>query len=220
MIVSVVATTLQFQKRPAVILVGVIALLALVFGAGRSISRFADRVATTRERTLTAIQFAAVNGEAGTPRGGSLTVDEQEMSNAQLDFMAFPLQFQPNANHQLTLSSGGKSFLLGPLVSADRDATTGVLVYRFSPEAGDEVSFTIERSVFPWPTPFQMNFMTGAPTATWGRALYYRLRWKKPTGARLEMVWTYDQAYFSSGGWKAVWTRGGSGGLMRVEIQP
>lgn len=82
------------------------------------------------------------------------------------------------------------------------------------------MSFSIDRSLLSWPTPFRMNFMTGAPTATWGRSLYYRLRWKKPTGVRLEMIWAFQQDYFADGGWTDVWTRGGSGGLICLDIRP
>ena len=62
--------------------------------------------------------------------------------------------------------------------------------------------------------------MTGAPATSWRRHLYYRLAWKKPSGAKLEMTWHYRQNFSPVGGWTDVWTREGSGGLSQVEVRP
>ncbi|MGE5326410.1 MAG: hypothetical protein ACM3NO_05180, partial [Deltaproteobacteria bacterium] len=69
-----------------------------------------------------------------------------------------------------------------------------------TPEPGDEVSLTVKRSFMSWPTPFEMNFMTGH-SPSWKRHVYYHLRWKKRSGASLEMAWRYEQWYYGSLGW-------------------
>jgi hypothetical protein len=64
---------------------------------------------------------------------------------------------------------------------------------------GDELSFTLERSLLPWPTPFAFNFMTGqAPSRK--RHRYYRLVWTKRSGARLEMIWRYEEWFYPDNG--------------------
>jgi hypothetical protein len=63
-----------------------------------------------------------------------------------------------------------------------------------------EISLTKERSYLSWPNPFEMNFMTGW-TPSKKRFTYYRLVAKKPSGARLEMLWRFEEYYYSRGGW-------------------
>ena len=83
----------------------------------------------------------------------------------------------------------------------------------------------IRRSVLSWPTPFEINFMTGH-SPSWKRHLYYKLRWKKTTGATLDMIWRYEQFFYGqqlipgNGGWgSGFMTREGSTGLIQVTIK-
>jgi hypothetical protein len=87
------------------------------------------------------------------------------------------------------------------------------------PPAGDDTSIEIRRSILNWPTPFEVNFMTGH-SPSWKRHLYYRARWKKSSGATLEMLWRYEQYFYPGNGWgSGFMTREGSTGLIRVDIK-
>jgi hypothetical protein len=54
--------------------------------------------------------------------------------------------------------------------------------------------------------------------------LYYVLRWKKTTGATLDMIWRYEQFFYGQqlipgNGWgSGFMTREGSTGLIQVAI--
>src|SRR5947207_2938446 len=81
-----------------------------------------------------------------------------------------------------------------PILSADGKSFTPVL------DSGDEVALTVDRSWLSWPTPFETNFMTGH-TTSWRRNRYYRLIWKKRSGATLEARWRYEQWRYPAFGW-------------------
>jgi hypothetical protein len=71
-----------------------------------------------------------------------------------------------------------------------------------------------------WPTPFDINFMTGH-SPSWKRNLYYALDWRKASGQRLEMVWHYEQYFYPGDGWTSGFMiREGATGLIRVKISP
>jgi hypothetical protein len=87
------------------------------------------------------------------------------------------------------------------------------------PPAGDDASIESRRSILNWPTPFEVNFMTGH-SPSWKRHFYYRVRWKKSSGANLEMLWRYEQFFYPGNGWASGFmTREGSTGLIRVDIK-
>ena len=82
--------------------------------------------------------------------------------------------------------AGGQSFVLGShavAISGGDDDIPG-----FAAEPGDAASLIIDRSALIWPTPFDFNFMTGR-SPSWKRHLYYRLSWRKASGARLDVLW-------------------------------
>lgn len=120
---------------------------------------------------------------------------------------------QVDANDQLLLVDGGRNFVLGIRAGTMPGADEPVPAYAAEP--GDMTSVILERSLLSWPTPFEMNFMTGQ-SPSWRRHLYYRLFWKKASGARLDMVWRFEQGFDAVNGWRAA----GQEGLMRVEIGP
>src|SRR5208282_3075137 len=67
-------------------------------------------------------------------------------------------------------------------------------------------------------TPFEMNFMTGK-SPSWRRNLYYRLVWKKASGAKLVMVWRFEQGFYPDDGWTSgTMSREGSTGLLQVDV--
>lgn len=104
----------------------------------------------------------------------------------------------PDAAHRVTVSVNGRCFTFGPIHSG-RSAMPGAY-FRFIPDAGDVVSLTQRRSALAWPTPFHFSIMGGS-YASWRRHSYYRLEWKKVSGATLEMVWRDEQVFFPQAGW-------------------
>jgi hypothetical protein len=78
------------------------------------------------------------------------------------------------------LTYEGGSFRIGELTLDDKPYAvrmqsglplpTGGRSFTLTPEPGDETSFTIRRSCLSWPTPFEMNFMTGH-VSSWRRHL-------------------------------------------------
>ncbi|OLD85931.1 MAG: hypothetical protein DMF36_09230 [Verrucomicrobia bacterium] len=190
----------------------VIGIVASWIFAGRQISLFLDRFGTI-EMTSARINSIVYEGR-GT--GGILHVNDLALS---LNDRNGP---SPNIgttkNGQLGLADGGKVFAFGPPRSEAENLST-------VPPAGDDASIEIRRSVLNWPTPFEVNFMTGH-SPSWKRHLYYKLRWKKTTGATLDMIWRYEQFFYGqrlilgNGGWgSGFMTREGSTGLIQVTIK-
>jgi hypothetical protein len=192
-------------------------LVALVIGtvgswifAGRQISVFLDRFGTIE---MNSARISSI-GYEGNGTGGTLRVNDLRLS---LNDKNGP---SPNIgttkNNQLGLADGGKVFAFGPPRS-DADNLSAV------PSAGDDASIEIRRSILSWPTPFEFNFMTGH-SPSWKRHLYYKLRWKKDTGATLAMIWRYEQFFYGQqlvpGGWgSGFMTRERSTGLIQVTIK-
>jgi hypothetical protein len=190
----------------AVLIAVVIVFLATWIFYGHQISLLLDRVGTI-EMTSARINSIAYQGN-GT--GGILHVNDLELSLNDRNGPAPSIG--TTKNDQLALAERGKVFAFGPVrTEAENLATV--------PPAGDDASIEIRRSILNWPTPFEDNFMTGH-SPSWKRHLYYRMRWKKPSGASLEMLWRYEQFFYSGNGWASGFmTHEGSTGLIRVEIK-
>ncbi len=190
----------------AVLIAVVIIFLATWIFYGRQISLLLDRFGTI-EMTSARINSIAYQG-SGT--GGILHVNDLDLSLNDRNGPA------PNIgttkNDQLALADRGKVFAFGPVrTEAENLATV--------PPAGDDASIEIRRSILNWPTPFEVNFMTGH-SPSWKRHLYYRVHWKKSAGANLEMLWRYEQYFYPGNGWASGFmTRQGFTGLIRVEIK-
>src|ERR1700688_4344479 len=179
-----------------------------IFG-GRQLSLFMDRFGTI-ETTSTRINSIAYEG-SGT--GGVLRINDLALSLNETNGLT------PNIgttkDDQLALAAGGKGFAFGPSRSP---ADSGDDQLAATMPAGDDASLTIRRSVLNWPTPFDFNFMTGQ-SPSWKRHIYYRLLWNKPSGAKLEMLWRYEQYFYPGNGWASGFmTREGSTGLISVDI--
>jgi hypothetical protein len=185
----------------------IIAILAIWIFGGRQVSLFTDRFATI-EIASTPIKSIAYEG-GGT--AGILTVNDLRLS---LNDTKIPLNIGSTKDNQFALASGGKVFAFGPLSSTSENAADLATV----PQAGDQAVFLTKRSALNWPTPFDLNFMTGH-SPSWKRHMYYQLLWKKPSGATLEMLWRYEQPFYESWG-SGFMIREGSTGLIRVDIQP
>lgn len=190
----------------AVLIAAVIAFMATWIFYGRQISLFLDRFGTI-EMSSARINSIAYQGN-GT--GGSLHVNDLELSLNDRNGPAPSIG--TTKDDQLALADRGKVFAFGPArTEAENLATV--------PLAGDDASLEIRRSILNWPTPFEVNFMTGN-SPSWKRHLYYRVRWKKSSGANLEMLWRYEQFFYPGNGWASGFmTRQGSTGLIQVEIK-
>lgn len=190
----------------AVLIAVVIAFLATWIFYGRQISLLLDRFGTI-EMTSARINSIAYQGN-GT--GGILHVNGLELS---LDDRNGPTpSIGTTKNDQLALADRGKVFALGPVQTEAENLAT-------VPPAGDDALIEIRRSILNWPTPFEVNFMTGQ-SPSWKRHLYYRVRWKKSSSASLEMLWRYEQFFYPGNGWASGFmTHEGSTGLIRVEMK-
>jgi len=190
----------------AVLIAVVIVFLATWIFYGHQISLFLDRFGTI-EMTSARINSIAYQGN-GT--GGILHVNDLGLSLNDRNGLAPSIG--TTKNDQLALADRGKVFAFGPVRTETENLAT-------VPPAGDDASIEIRRSILNWPTPFEVNFMTGH-SPSWKRHLYYRVRWKKSSGATLEMLWRYEQYFYPGNGWASGFmTREGSTGLIRVDIK-
>jgi hypothetical protein len=185
----------------------VIAILATWIFGGRQLSLFLDRFMTI-ETTSSRITSVMYEGHGS---GGILHINDLALS---LNDRNGPT---PNVgttkNGQLALAESGKVFAFGPPRSEAESFAT-------APPAGDDAFIEIRRSILSWPTPFDFNFMTGH-SASWKRHLYYRLLWKKSSGAKLEILWRYEQYFSPDNGWVGgPMASGASTGLIQVDIHP
>jgi len=189
----------------AILVVIFIAILATWIFAGRQLSLFGDRLGTI-EIASSRIDSVVYEGN-GT--GGILHVNDLALS---LNDRSGPSpSIGTTKDNQLALADRGKVFPFGPLRS-EGESLAAV------PPAGDAAFIEVRRSILSWPTPFEFNFMTGQ-SPSWKRHLYYRIHWRKPNGATLEMLWRYEQPFYESWGSGFI-IREGSTGLVRVDIQP
>ena len=190
----------------AVLIAVVIAFLATWIFYGRQISLLVDRFGTI-EMTSARINSIAYQGN-GT--GGVLHVNDLELGLNDRNGPAPSIG--TTKNDHLALADRGKVFAFGPVRTEAENLAT-------APPAGDDTSIEIRRSILNWPTPFETNFMTGH-SPSWKRHLYYRVHWKKSSGANLEMLWRYEQYFYPGNGWASGFmTRQGFTGLIQVEIK-
>jgi len=189
----------------------VAALAALWIFRGSEISSFIDRYWTV-ETASTPIQSITYQG-SGT--GGILIVNDFSLSLNDVS-SALSLSVGSTKDNQFALASSGKVFPFGPLTSTAEN--TGDNLHTVVP-AADQAFLATRHSVLSWPTLFDLNFMTGQ-SLTWKRHIYYEIRWKKSSGANLEMLWRYEQFFYPENAWgSGFMTREGVTGLIRVEIK-
>jgi hypothetical protein len=201
-----------------ILLICGVAILALWILGGRQISLFVDRFETI-EIASAPIHSVAYEG-SGT--GGWLTVNDVHLSLNDIMNPKMALSIGSTKDNQFAVASGGTVFALGPLKSTTENGGEYLAVV---PQAGDEAFLVTRHSALGWPTPFDFNFMTGH-SPSWKRYMYYELRWKKPSGATLDVLWRYEQPFYGQqlvpgDGWGSGFSvHEGSTGLIRVEIRP
>src|SRR6266702_5318846 len=183
-----------------------VALSALWIFGGRQLSLFIDRFETveTASARINSITYE------GSGTGGILRVNGLALSLNAADSTCSTPNIGSTKDGQLALAAGGKVFAFGPPRSEAENLAA-------VPPAVDDAFIRIRRSALSWPTPFDLNFMTGN-SPSWKRHLYYQLLWKKTSGAKLEMLWRYEQYFYPGNGWASGFmTHEGSTGLIRLE---
>jgi hypothetical protein len=195
----------------AIVAIGGVALAAAWIFRGREISSFIDRYWTVEARSAP-IQSIRYEG-SGT--GGILIANDTSLSLNDVR-PGLSLSVGSTKDNQLALASSGKVFPFGPLTSNSENSADQLAT---RPPPGDQALLVIRHSILSWPTPFDLNLMSGQ-SPSWKRHIYYEIRWKKSSGANLEMVWRYEQFFYPGNGWASGFmTREGSTGLIRVEIK-
>ena len=197
----------KFLISLATLVVCTIAILATWIFGGRQISLFIDRYKTSETASA---RIDSITYE-GSGTGGTLRVNDLALS---LNDTSGPSpSIGSTKDGQLALAAGGKVFAFGPPRSEAENLAA-------VPPAGDQAFITIRRSALSWPTPLDMNLMTGQ-SPSWKRHVYYKLHWTKPSGATLEMLWRYEQYFYATNGWgSGFMTKEGSTGLVEVNIRP
>jgi hypothetical protein len=156
----------------------------------------------------------------GSGTGGWLTVNDVHLGLDDKN-LNIALSIGSTKDNQFALASGGKVFALGPLKSTTENGGDYLAVV---PQAADEAFLVTRRSALSWPTPFDFNFMTGH-SPSWKRHRYYELRWKKPSGATLDVIWRYEQPFYGQqlvpgDGWGSGFSvHEGSTGLIQIDIK-
>jgi len=178
--------------------------------AGRRMTLLVDGVITVRKTDLRASQFQY--------DGGGLRIAAVPMTLGGTNNLRADVEVTSDASGRAYLVSSGVSFPLG--IRTNAPDVRGHVDIDFVPDPDDEVDFTSSSSPLSWPTPFEISFLGGA-TPCWRRYVYYRLLWKKPDGATLEMFWRYEQQYYSAKGWSEpamMWDS--QTGLLQIRIHP
>jgi hypothetical protein len=178
------------MKRTLIIIAAILGLLIAWLVLGRQLVLLADAITTEGEAVPTsgpfvfstdALHIANVPLELTTPNGDRETV-----------------RVEADATGRVALHAEDKTFPLG--TRTDTPAETAVQLAGpydtlFTPDPGDTVTFRTAHSAIAWPTPLELNFMTGK-SPSWRRNTYYTLTWRKPDGATLEMTWRYEQWFY------------------------
>lgn len=184
---------------------GVVVLYPAV---GRRLTVMADGLVTV------AVAAPAVNKIA---YDGDFRIGDLALTSGALTNYPFAFKLCTSKSNMAVLKTGGRSFTLGPRTNpVDPYGHPDI---NFIPERGDKVVLTARRSLVGWPTPFDYTIMVSSPS--WRRYVYYRLVWKKRSGAALEMTWRYEQDYFRDRGWiqpTLMWDF--RTGLLAVSVRP
>lgn len=195
------------MRKILLLILIILALAVWWLWRGRDLVTLVDRFKLV-ESSSHPITTIAYNGEGS---GGTLQVDDVSLS---LDEAQSP-SGRPNVgttkDGQLALSYAGKVFAFGPVPGDTQQL-------RVSRAGDDNAALSIEHSALAWPNFFEVNFMTGN-SPKWKRYIYRKLSWTKPNGAKLEMLWRYEQFFYKNDGWvEGFMVRPETTGLIRVEI--
>lgn len=195
--------------RMAVWLITFVALALAWLSEGRHLTLLLDRFITVRR---VALPFDPLSYE-----GLGFVIGGQSMTFAMTNNLIADLDLTFDSSNRVILSAGDRSFILGPRTSpVDLSRRPD---FTFRPEPGDKISFSVSESLLSWHAPYELQIFGGS-SPRWKRYAYYRLIWKKPSGARLEMLWRYERAYYSAKGWtKPLMMWNSQTGLLSVDIR-
>ena len=195
------------MRKFLVALLIIVALVVLWLWRGRDLSALADRFKTIQSESRP-IDAIAYNGE-GT--GGTLQIGDVTLSLDETRLPAGRPNIGTTKDGQLALSYAGRVFPFGPVPSDTQPLNA-------SRPSQDTAILSVEHGALAWPNFFEVNFMTGN-SPKWKRYVYRKLAWRKPNGAKLEMLWRYEQFFYQNDGWVAAFmVRPETTGLIRVEI--
>ena len=193
--------------RIALIALGVFAALFVFWLAGaRPLVMALDTIATTGEAKPTTGPFAG--------SWGWMSVGETPLELVGPAAESGRLVVRADEGGRVSLYDRDTSFPLGTRQSDGSDPMP--LETKFTPDAGDSVTLRVAHSVIAWPTPLELNFMTGN-SPSWKRNVYYTLTWKKADGATLTLVWRYEQWFYDDWGSPQM-TRQGVTGLVSMQV--
>ena len=194
-----------------IVAAGAAALAALWIFRGGEISSFIDRYWTVETKSAPIKSI----GYEGSGTGGILIINDVGLSLNDVR-PNLSLSVGSTKDNQLAMATSGKVFPFGSLTSASENTGERLAT---APPSGDQAFLAMRHSVLSWPTLFDLNFMTGH-SPSWKRHSYYEIRWKKASGANLQMLWRYEQFFYPGNGWtNGSMTREGSTGLIRVDIK-
>jgi len=188
-------------------IVSVLLVLAWL-SKGRYLTLLLDRFTTVRALSLPVSRLEY--------DGGGFLIGKQSMTFGSTNNLRADLRLTCDSSNRVILTAGKRAFTLGPRTNpADQSGRPEIA---FVSEPADELSFVVSGSLLSWRAPFEFQIF-GGPSPWWKRYAYYRLVWKKPSGAKLEMFWRYEQQYYSASGWTTpamMWNS--QTGLLSVDI--
>ena len=192
-----------------IVLVAVGATISILWlFVGREISIWIDRWQTVKTSS-TPIRSIAYEGSG---IGGTLVVNDLRLDLTPADLKTEPPHVGTTKEDEVALSFGGKVFPFGPSPQAGDEKVTA------APQPGDTAFIETSHSTTDWIELFKTNFLTGQ-SSSWRRHLYYRVAWQKPSGAKLDLIWRYEQHFHSETGWgNSLMTREGSTGLISINL--
>jgi hypothetical protein len=175
---------------------------------GREISLRIDGWRTVKTSS-TPIRSIAYEGSG---IGGILVVNDLRLDLTPADQKTEAPHVGTTKEGQVALSFGGKVFPFGPSPQASDEKVTA------TPQPGDIAFIETSHSMIDWIELFRINFLTGQ-SSSWRRHFYYRIAWRKPSGAKLDLMWRYEQHFRSETAWgSGLMTREGSTGLISVSL--
>jgi hypothetical protein len=162
--------------------------------AGSSLVALIDRFTTASlgERTAPA-RFSFDEGNDATAADPRFTFDDRSRVVAR----SWRGVERPAGRFSLETPEG--VIELGAMVATSTIGTKQ-LSYVFAPDSGDVVSYTRRHSRLRWPRGLGINWY-GTQTAKWGRYVYHRLVWRKPSGVTLDVAWRDEQRLQPASGW-------------------
>ena len=195
------------MRKILLLILLILALVVLWLWRGRDLSILLDRFGTVQTAS-NPIDAIAYNGDGS---GGTLQIADRNLSLDEARLSAGRPNIGTTNDAQLALSYAGKVFPFGPISLETQQLRT-------NRPGDDTATLSISHSAVPWPNFFEINYMTGN-SPKWKRNIYQKLVWKKSNGAKLEMVWRYEQFFYQNNGWtEGLMIRPPATGLIRVEI--